>query len=127
MNADVRAAYRRFYRISLKAVQYSVPARYSIITKVNRLFRQGPYLHGAEEQEIQDNTFLFLEIAAKEKGIEHKIVRNLCFVEWSQWQQSRSGHKPVKNLVERELRSHIYDDYKAAVQELNQVHRIRVT
>ena len=128
MNAEIRASYRRFYRIGMKAVQYSVPARYCMLTKINRIFRTIKQLRDrTAEQAVQDKTYQFLQVASESKGIEHKIVRNLCMVEWSRYEQSRSTPRAISGALARSLKQTAYDSYERTIQELNQEYGIRLT
>ncbi|KAL9114374.1 MAG: hypothetical protein Q9187_007479, partial [Circinaria calcarea] len=82
-------AYRQLYRNGLHAVQYAKPARYTLKRILDQAFRNGT---------IEDfnalrigNTILFLQNAAKEKGIEHKVLKNLLHVRW--WEDASFTHK----------------------------------
>ena len=81
-NANRVLAYRNLYRHGLQAVQYSKPARYVLRDILREAFGKSP----ATEYQAKriGNTILFLQNAAKSKGMEHKIVKNLIFVRWSQ-------------------------------------------
>lgn len=72
--------YRTLYRSGLRAVQYSTPARYAIRDKLRTAFRTRPA--SAYNQTRIDNTLEFLDSAAKYVGLEHRLVRNLCYVEF---------------------------------------------
>ena len=81
-NQTLVLAYRNLYRHGLQAVQYSKPARYALRDILREAFGKSP----ASEFEANriGNTILFLQNAAKSKGMEHKIVKGLIFVRWSQ-------------------------------------------
>lgn len=83
-NALIILAYRGLYRSSLHAVQYSKPARYILRNALNNAFRDGSPLD-FDAKRI-GNTILFLENAAKAKGLEHRVLKNLMHVRW--WQRS---------------------------------------
>ena len=74
----LRATYRDLYRGSLRAVQYSVPARFCVREKLRTAFRLTPVTH-FNPLRIK-NTLDFLAIAAEKRGLEHTIVKNLCHV-----------------------------------------------
>jgi hypothetical protein len=75
-------AYRHLYRQSLRAVQFSKPARYDLRDRLRLAFRRGsPNDFDAHKVE---NTLEFLRYATRENGVEHKIVKNLLFVWWTQ-------------------------------------------
>jgi hypothetical protein len=72
---EVICAYRNIYRGLLHAVQYSKPARYIARDQLRKAFRKE---HPSSfNQEKIDRTVQFLRLAARERGLEHKIVRNL--------------------------------------------------
>jgi hypothetical protein len=68
-------AYRHLYRGLLHAVQYSKPARFTARDQLREAFRKGDaYIF---DQERIDRTIQFFKLASQEKGLEHKIVKNL--------------------------------------------------
>jgi hypothetical protein len=71
---EVIHAYRNLYRGLLHAVQFSTPARYVARDQLRVAFRE----EGArlDERGIK-RTLWFLDAAAKETGLEHKILKNL--------------------------------------------------
>lgn len=71
---DLIHAYRHLYRSALQAVQYSTPARYTARDLLRAGFRQRD---GVFDKEAAKRTVWFFKAAAKETGLEHKIVRNL--------------------------------------------------
>lgn len=72
---EIIYAYRNLYRGLLHAVQYSKPARYIARDQLRKAFRKE---HPSSfNQEKVDKTVEFLRLAAREKGLEHRIVRNL--------------------------------------------------
>jgi hypothetical protein len=78
-NVEILHAYRRLLRSGLRAVQFSKPARYLLRDQLREAFR---------DQEAKFNpegirrTVWFLNAAAQERGLEHKIVKNLLRVKW---------------------------------------------
>ncbi|KAH8687829.1 hypothetical protein BGZ60DRAFT_363362 [Tricladium varicosporioides] len=105
---QIAYAYRHLYRGLLKAVQYSKPARYTALDQLRKSFRnEDP----ATFDQVKINTTLeFLTGAARETGLEHKILRNLLLVKYWQKHQSlprdwRGTAKDMKNtaLVNYEL------------------------
>ncbi|ORY79816.1 hypothetical protein BCR37DRAFT_393900 [Protomyces lactucae-debilis] len=99
----------------MQAVQYSVPARYTVQIKLRRAFRSIPALPDAH---ILNNTYTFLKLAVLESKLEHKIVRNLCFVEWSQRQKTS---RPTKAKKDRDavIDDETYKAYQHTLDELN--------
>jgi hypothetical protein len=93
-NEAVIHAYRHLYRHSLRAVQFSKPARYTLRDRLRLAFRKG---NAAEfEPKRVENTLEFLQNATRENGLEHKIVKNLLFV-W--WTQEKGGRAKAKSRV----------------------------
>lgn len=73
-------AYRNLYRGLLKAVQYSQPARYTARDQLRKAFRN-EHPSSFDQQRI-DNTLEFLGYAARERGLEHKLVKNILITNW---------------------------------------------
>lgn len=93
-NEAVVHAYRHLYRQSLRAIQFSKPARFTLRDRLRLAFRKGS-LNDFEPQKIK-STLKFLEYATKENGLEHKIVKNLLHV-W--WDQAKGGRAKFKSKV----------------------------
>lgn len=76
-------AYRHLYRQGLKALHYSVPARYILL----RTLRSGFRLSSPNEfnQQKIANTERFLRKATDFAGLEHKILKNLMIIRY--WEQ----------------------------------------
>ena len=72
---EILRSYRHLYRRSLHAVQYATPARYTLKILLENAYRNG----NAADYDAQkiSNTLTFLDGAAKEKGLEHKLLKNL--------------------------------------------------
>lgn len=74
---DVIHAYRHLYRGLLRAVQHAVPARYVARDQLRAAFRE----RGATlEPTAIKRTLWFLEAAARSRGLEHRILKNLIQV-----------------------------------------------
>ena len=82
-------AYRQLYRHGLHAVQYAKPARYTLKKILDQAFRNGAF-EDFNARRI-GNTILFLQNAAKETGMEHKVLKNLLHVRW--WEGALSTRK----------------------------------
>ncbi|MCJ1229593.1 hypothetical protein MMC12_006262 [Toensbergia leucococca] len=81
-NQEILHSYRNLLRTGLHAVQYAKPARYTVQSRLRNAYRtNGSADFNAEK--IQ-NTLLFLKNAAKETGLEHRILKNLLHVWWYQ-------------------------------------------
>ncbi|KAH0490458.1 hypothetical protein TgHK011_001926 [Trichoderma gracile] len=112
-NLDVTHAYRRLYRSLLQAVRYSAPARYVVRDQLRAAFREQQ--RGAAELDAEGvkRTVWFLEAAARERGLEHRILKNLVKVRlasgwgWRSWRRAlnESKQRPdVKRLQQEGMR-----------------------
>ncbi|KAL0940765.1 mitochondrial carrier protein [Colletotrichum truncatum] len=72
--ADILLWYRCLYRSALRAVQFSVPARYIVRDQLRAAFRSESEVL---DKHVAQRTNWFLQSAAKERGLEHKILKNL--------------------------------------------------
>lgn len=100
-------AYRKLYQASLAAVQYTVPQRYVVRDKLRKAFRMTPASH--YNQRRIENTIQFLQTAAEKRGLEHKIVKNLCLVHY--FQHSFRKKRPiVKNADIADIAYHSYTE-----------------
>lgn len=96
---EVVHAYRHLYRGLLHAVQFSIKGRYIVRDQLRKAFRAREATFDGEG--IQ-RTLFFLEAAAKERGLEHKILKNLVrAAHWrnrpTPWRvQLRDGTSPKK-------------------------------
>lgn len=72
-------AYRHLYRAALRAVCYSQPSRTVARNQLRRAFRDP---NADFDQRAIKRTIWFLRNAARETGIEHKIVKNMLLVQW---------------------------------------------
>jgi len=68
-------SYRHMYRALLRGVQFSKPARYVARDQLREAYRNGKPAN-FDNAKIQ-RTLEFLDGAAKETGLEHKILKNL--------------------------------------------------
>ena len=84
---DVILAYRRLYQHGLRAIQYAKPQRYTFRDRLRQAFRRTN--REDFDQSKVDKTFEFLDGAAREKGLEHKILKNLLHVWWCQDQPAQ--------------------------------------
>ncbi|KAH8728830.1 hypothetical protein GQ44DRAFT_737521 [Phaeosphaeriaceae sp. PMI808] len=112
-------AYRHLYRQSLRAVQFSKPARYTLRHRLRLAFRKGS-ASDFEPQKVE-NTLEFLQYATRENGLEHKIVKNLLFV-W--WMQEKGGRGRTKSRLptaeELEIKTTAYDAFNHNIRMLNE-------
>jgi hypothetical protein len=77
MSQDIIHAYRHLLRTSLQAIRHAKPARFTLQSHLRSSFRNptSPF----DSRQISQ-TLEFLNNAAKYKGLEDKIVRNLLQV-----------------------------------------------
>jgi len=71
-------AYRHLYRALLRAVQYSTPNRYVARDQLRDAFCRGHY-EQFDKQKIS-RTLEFLDAATRERGLEHRLLKNLLHV-----------------------------------------------
>lgn len=77
---EIIHAYRHLYRSLLAGVQHSTPARYVARDQLRTAFREKGAVYDAEGIK---RTRWFFEAAAKERGLEHRILRNLLSVRYA--------------------------------------------
>lgn len=83
---EITHSYRAFLRAGLRAIHFSKPARYTLVSRLRMAFTKNPA--SAYDRQKVIHTLEFLEYARKETGLEHKIVKNLLLV-W--YNQDRGG------------------------------------
>lgn len=94
-NLEVVHAYRSLLRAGLRAVQFSKPARFVVRDQLRDGFRErGATLDGERVR----RTVLFLGAAAREAGLEHRILKNLVRVEG----ERRRARLPWQTLMTKE-------------------------
>ncbi|OCL06018.1 DUF1763-domain-containing protein [Glonium stellatum] len=118
MASDIVLAYRHLYRHGLRAVQFSKPARYTLRDRLRIAFRKGNP-RDFDRRKI-DNTIEFLRGATRERGLEHKIVKNLILVWYHQAESASHKTKPTNDLDEIRVRNTTYDVYNHTVRMLNE-------
>jgi hypothetical protein len=90
---EIRQSYRLLLRSSLLAVRYAAPARYVLLQRIRRAFRSSP-VTDYDPRRIA-NTVTFLNNAAKDRGMEHKVVKGLVQVwehEKRQWAERQTPY-----------------------------------
>jgi hypothetical protein len=85
-------AYRHLYRAFLRAVQYSTPARHVVRDRLRAAFRPP---HGGDAAAAAARarfnpvsvrrTLTFLEYAARHRGVEHRILKNLLHIRYYEY------------------------------------------
>lgn len=100
-NNELIHAYRHLLRHSLRAVQFSYPARLVIQSQLRRAFRPFPGETKTFEPEAIRRTIWFLKAATAERGLEHKILKNVVKVAWCRENEERVGWKTQLQLREQ--------------------------
>ncbi|KAH0528430.1 hypothetical protein TsFJ059_003299 [Trichoderma semiorbis] len=117
---DITHAYRHLYRGLLRAVQYSAPARYVVRDQLRAAFRERD---AALDREGVKRTVWFLEAAAKERGLEHKILKNLIRVRldrsWGLRTWKRALNETKQKSDTRKLQQDAMQHYNMTVAMLN--------
>ncbi|CAG8958322.1 hypothetical protein HYFRA_00000678 [Hymenoscyphus fraxineus] len=110
-------AYRHLYRGLLKAVQYSKPARYTARNQLRLAFRtEDP---ATFDQQKIDNTIEFLGYAAKEAGLEHKLVKNILLTNWWKARIHVPRTKGSKETIAAEMQRKATLNYTMTLAMLN--------
>lgn len=82
---EVLHAYRHLYKGLLRGVQYAIPARYIVRDQIRGAFRNTTSTTAAAaaaatatwDAEAIKRTLWFLSAAGRQRGLEHRILRNL--------------------------------------------------
>ncbi|KAF2228752.1 DUF1763-domain-containing protein [Viridothelium virens] len=114
---EITFAYRRLYQHGLRAVQYAKPQRFTLRNRLRQAFRKTS--REEFDQARIDKTLEFLNGAAREKGLEHKILKNLLHV-W--WNQEQPAFPPPSNKYmwdELKLRRTSYDHFNHTLRLMN--------
>ncbi|KAK3304226.1 uncharacterized protein B0T15DRAFT_233315 [Chaetomium strumarium] len=96
-NLELIHAYRRLLRAGLRAVQFSQPSRSTLTERLREGFRDPK---GVLDAERVRRTVWFLNAAAQQRGLEHKILKNLCRVHWDRMREAR--RTPWKMRLKKE-------------------------
>lgn len=121
---EVIHAYRHLWRGLLHAVQFSTPARYVARDQLRKAFREETKL----EIRSVNRTVRFLEAAARMRGLEHTILKNMMLTgyyryyasrtPWKTYEQRLGRPKKEKNL-EGHLKDTAYKHYDMTIAMLN--------
>lgn len=116
---EIIHSYRHLLRHSLRAIQFSKPARYTLRDRLRLAFRKNdPSTFNPSKIA---NTLEFLHYATLQNGLEHKILKNLLLV-W--WHQARGGSRKAgrKNLTveELEIKTTAFDSLNHTIEMLNE-------
>ncbi|KAK1961776.1 DUF1763-domain-containing protein [Colletotrichum sublineola] len=125
-------AYRHLYRELLRAVQFASPYRYVVRNQLRAAFREK---EAAWDKEEYKRTMWFLQAAAREAGLEHKILKNLIRVaherqKLAPWRISyrKAEEMKGKKLYEegKQITSTAFNHYDMTVAMLNKTMGIRL-
>lgn len=99
-NLEVIHAYRHLYRGLLYAVQFSKPARYVARHQLRAAFRENGAVFDAKGVA---RTIGFLDAAARSRGLEHKVLKNILMMAHfrtyghpSSWRHVKSSNQSRK-------------------------------
>jgi hypothetical protein len=99
-NIEILHAYRQLLRHGLHAVQFSLPARFVIQSQLRKAFRPKKGESKTFDPEAIRRTIWFLKAAAAERGLEHKIVKNLVKVAWAREKEGEAQWKHIYHQFE---------------------------
>jgi len=113
---SVLHAYRHLYRGLLRAVQFSAPNRYTARDQLRDAFRKG-------DPETFDpakitRTLEFLQGAAREKGLEHRILKSLLHTAFHR-NNSPPNRYRKSTTVGKHLEATAYLHYEMTIAMLN--------
>ncbi|KAK2032201.1 DUF1763-domain-containing protein [Colletotrichum zoysiae] len=125
-------AYRHIYRELLRAVQFASPYRYVVRDQLRAAFREK---EASWDKEEYKRTLWFLQAAAREAGLEHKILKNLIRVAHERKQAAswRASYRKAEDMKGKKLyhegkqiTSTAFDHYNLTVAMLNKTMGIRL-
>ncbi|KAI0541648.1 DUF1763-domain-containing protein [Xylaria digitata] len=116
-------AYRHLYRGLLHAIQFSSPSRYTARNQLRRAFRE----KGAEyDHRSIARTIRFLDAATRERGLEHRVLKNLLMIAWhrdqgSPWKAAQPEREAEgkKRELEKYMQATVYNHYDMTIAMLN--------
>ncbi|KAL1880007.1 hypothetical protein VTK73DRAFT_6397 [Phialemonium thermophilum] len=120
---EIIHAYRHLLRAGLRAIQFSKPARFALRNQLRTGFRE----KGAQlDPDCVRRTVSFLQAAEAERGLEHRIVKNLLHVAWARERETRKSWKAQlvlrsakKANMPDPIKSTAYKHYDMTVSMLN--------
>ena len=96
-------AYRHLYRQLLHAVKFSKPARFVARDQLRAAFRDK---NAKFDPRSTTRTVRFLEAAARTRGLEHSILKNLLMVAYDRTYGSRVAWKIVEHSIQSSFLAH---------------------
>ncbi|KAL1915580.1 uncharacterized protein VTP21DRAFT_6704 [Calcarisporiella thermophila] len=125
MSQEARSLYRRLWRAGHAAVSNAAPAKYIFRRKLRDGFNEN--LSASPDQcpilfSRAHNTLLFLDQAARRRGLEHKVIKNLC--QMGIYHQKYAERPPFWNRKlkphQHKLHAASYDGYYRTIEMLNE-------
>ncbi|KAK0107298.1 hypothetical protein ONS95_003996 [Cadophora gregata] len=110
-------AYRQLYRGLLHAVQFSKPSRYIARDQLRNAFRKGDPT--TFDQQKVTRTVEFLNYAAQERGLEHRIIKNLFLTKYWEKREEHVLQKMAKLPAQKEIRRTARTHYEMTLAMLN--------
>ncbi|KAK8086330.1 hypothetical protein PG994_001304 [Apiospora phragmitis] len=124
-NLEVIHAYRHLYRGLLHAVQFSKPARYVARRQLRTAFEEDEAVFNPQGVA---RTIAFLDAAARSRGPEHKVLKNLLIIAYYRvhghaplWRHMKLNTESRKKETEfaRHVRETAYKHYDMTIAMLN--------
>lgn len=101
---EVVHAYRHLYRAALQAVCHSKPASFVARDQLRRAFRKkGATFDGSAIR----RTVWFLHNAARERGMEHQIVRNLLLTQYWRVENNQVSWKSIVEGSDKKKKEYV--------------------
>lgn len=99
---EIIHAYRHLYRAALQAVCHSKPASFVVRDQLRRAFRkkEGATFDGKAIR----RTVWFLRNAARQRGMEHQIVRNLLLTQFWRVKEDTVAWKRIVGYSDKQKR-----------------------
>lgn len=99
---EIIHAYRHLYRAALQAVCHSKPASFVVRDQLRRAFRrkEGATFDGKAIR----RTVWFLRNAARQRGMEHQIVRNLLLTQFWRVKEDTVSWKRIVGYSDKQKR-----------------------
>ncbi|ROT40252.1 DUF1763-domain-containing protein [Sodiomyces alkalinus F11] len=121
---EIIHAYRHLYRGLLHAVQFATKGRFVARDQLRRAFRDK---NATFDREAVKRTIWFVEAAARERGLEHKILKNLIKtnsvryrpVPWRILANQTTMQKKAPQVVTDRVRENAFKHYDMTVAMLN--------
>jgi len=113
---EILYAYRDIYRTTLRAIRYSIPARYVARDHIRAAFRSGQ-ASDFDSKKIT-RTLEFLEYANQSRGFEHKLLKNILHVWWGK----QNRQLVLRGIKKGDFRfyNEAYDDFDDTLKRLNE-------